>query len=126
MNVDPIRPIIVEQEIRPEGAQSDAASFLQAAESIQEYTAILQDEMIQLEQALEDAHQIQMLDELAPILSKLETLAATLRIHAASIETKTVTIKNTIWVGTHQVHPLTPSTNPNITQSQEGYDPPPP
>ena len=124
MSVAPIRPLIVEQEVRPEGADSDAASFRLASERIQESSAMLREEMRQLEHALEDAPQIQILEELAPILKKLETLAATLKIHAASIKAKTITIKKTIWVGTHQVHPLPPSTSPDLTQTQEGYDPP--
>jgi hypothetical protein len=126
MSVDPIRPLAVEQEIHPEGAYEDAARFRHAAERIQQSIQILLDEMRRLEQALEDAPQKKILEELAPILRKLETLAATLEIHAASIETKTITVQKTIWVGTHQVRPSASTPNPDLPQAQEGYDPHPP
>ncbi len=124
MSVDPIRPLTVEQEVHPEGAYEDAASFRQAAQRLQHTIQILQDEMRRLEHALENAHQEQLLGELAPILRKLETLTATLEIHAESIEAKTITIKKTIWVGTHQVHPPASTPTSDLTQAQESYDPP--
>jgi hypothetical protein len=126
MSIDPIRPLTVEQEVHPEGASEDAAHFRQAAERIQQTVQILQDESEQLEQALGDAPQKQILTELAPILRQLETLAVTLKIHAASIEAKTITIKNTIWVGTHQVHIPASTSKPDLKPTQEGYDPSPP
>jgi hypothetical protein len=125
MSSDSIRPLTVEQDVHPEGAYQDAANFRHAAERIEKTVQYLQAEMVNLEQALEDVPQKQIVDELAPILQKLEILAATLKIHAVSIESKTIRIKNTIWVGAHQIHKPASRSNPDLKPTQEGYDPPP-
>ncbi len=98
--MDPDRPfpIVIEREIHPEGAQGDAAAFRDAATRFREMAESLRSELGQLDQKWEGQARDNFFLTAGALPNKMDAFADTLESMASSIEQKTVTIRETIWV----------------------------
>jgi len=102
MEIEDRYPIIVEKEITPDGTLDDALAFRKIAERFRLMADSLRSEQGILEQAWEGKAKHDFFDSFSSFPNRLDGFAETLEALAQSIEQKTVTIQETIWVTLNQ------------------------